>query len=294
MSTAKSTSASIVTTLIPARLERLPWGRFHVLVIAALGVTWILDGLEVTLAGSVAAALKESPALRFSDSEVGFAGSAYLLGAVAGALFFGWLTDRLGRKKLFFTTIVVYLTATALTGLAWNGFSFFLFRFFTGCGVGGEYSAINSTIQELVPARYRGQLDLTINGSFWVGAALGALVAVALLNPALIPSEFGWRLAFLTGAALGVVVFFMRMWIPESPRWLVIHGREKEGEVVVEALLATKLTTATRSRTPEITSNTAQLMSWDLGAISSCGRGSAAEQRPKALDHSKRMVATLA
>src|SRR6516225_3329942 len=156
MPTAKSTSTSVVSTLIPARLERLPWGRFHVLVIAALG-----DGLEVTLAGSVAAALKESPALRFSDLEVGFAGSAYLGGAVLGALFFGWLTDRLGRKKLFFITIAVYLTATALTGLAWNGFSFFLFRFLTGCGIGGEYSAINSTIQELVPARYRGQLDLT-------------------------------------------------------------------------------------------------------------------------------------
>src|SRR5580700_8653399 len=204
-----ATSAHVsgeVSTLVPARLERLPWGRFHVLVIAALGITWILDGLEVTLAGSVAPALKESPALRFSDSEVGLAGSAYLLGAVVGALFFGWLTDRLGRKKLFFTTIVVYLIATALTGLAWNGFSFFLFRFFTGCGIGGEYSAINSTIQELVPGRYRGQLDLTINGSFWVGAALGAVVAVVLLNPALIPSEFGWRLAFLTGAILGVVL----------------------------------------------------------------------------------------
>jgi MFS family permease len=237
MSAAESTHASgEFATMVPARLERLPWGRFHVLVIAALGITWILDGLEVTLAGSVAPALKESPALRFSDSAVGFAGSAYLFGAVVGALFFGWLTDRLGRKKLFFTTIVVYLIATALTGLAWNGFSFFLFRFFTGCGIGGEYSAINSTIQELVPARFRGQLDLTINGSFWVGAAIGALVAVALLNAALIPPEFGWRLAFLTGAVLGVVVFFMRMWIPESPRWLVIHGREKEGEAVVEGI----------------------------------------------------------
>ncbi len=205
-------------------------------MIAALGITWILDGLEVTLAGSVAPALKESPALHFSDSEVGLAGSAYLLGAVAGALLFGWLTDRLGRKKLFFITIVVYLIATALTGLAWNGFSFFLFRFFTGCGIGGEYSAINSTIQELVPARYRGQLDLTINGSFWVGAALGAVVAVVLLNPALIPSEWGWRLAFLTGAILGLVVFFMRMWVPESPRWLAIHGREKEGEAVVRGI----------------------------------------------------------
>ena len=228
--------SGVVSTLIPARLERLPWGRFHVLVIAALGITWILDGLEVTLAGSVAAALKESPALHFSDTEVGAAGSAYLVGAVLGALYFGWLTDRLGRKKLFFITIAVYLTATALTGLAWNAYSFFLFRFLTGCGIGGEYSAINSTIQELIPARYRGHLDLTINGSFWVGAALGALVAVALLNPALFYPELGWRLAFLTGAALGVVVFLMRMWIPESPRWLAIHGREAEGERVVAGI----------------------------------------------------------
>src|SRR6201992_2267819 len=221
---------------VPARLERLKWGQFHTLVVVALGVTWILDGLEVTLAGSIAGALKASPALAFSDRQIGIAGSAYLAGAVVGALFFGWLTDRLGRKKLFFITIVVYLVATALTGLAWNGFAFFVFRFFTGCGIGGEYSAINSTIQELVPARYRGQLDLTINGSFWVGAALGALVAVVLLNPALIPSDWGWRLAFLTGAILGLAVFFMRMSIPESPRWLAIHGREKEGEDVVKGI----------------------------------------------------------
>jgi MFS family permease len=228
--------AGIVTTLIPARLERLPWGRFHVLVVVALGITWILDGLEVTLAGSVAGALKLTPALHFSDAEVGFAGSAYLIGAVAGALFFGWLTDRLGRKKLFFTTIVVYLVATAATGAAWDGFSFFLFRFLTGAGIGGEYAAINSTIQELIPARYRGQLDLMINGSFWVGAALGALVAVVLLNSALFSPEVGWRLAFLTGAVVGIVVFAMRMWIPESPRWLAIHGREAEGEAVVAGI----------------------------------------------------------
>ena len=231
-----SAAAGVVTTRIPARLERLPWGPFHVLVVAALGVTWILDGLEVTLAGSVGAALKASPALRFSDPEVGLAGSAYLSGAVLGALFFGWLTDRLGRKKLFFITIAVYLSATALTGLAWNGFTFFLFRFLTGAGIGGEYAAINSTIQELIPARFRGHLDLMINGSFWVGAALGALVAVALLNPALLNPELGWRLAFLTGALIGLVVFAMRMWIPESPRWLAIHGREAEGEAAVAAI----------------------------------------------------------
>jgi MFS family permease len=229
-------ASDVVSTLIPARLERLPWGRFHILVIGALGVTWILDGLEVTLAGSVAGALKLSPALHFSDPEVGLAGSAYLSGAVVGALFFGWLTDRMGRKRLFFITIAVYLTATALTGLAWDGFAFFLFRFLTGAGIGGEYAAINSTIQELIPARFRGQLDLTVNGSFWLGAALGALVAVALLDPALVNSELGWRLAFLTGALIGVVVFAMRMWIPESPRWLAIHGREAEGEAVVAGI----------------------------------------------------------
>ncbi len=227
--------ARLLTSVIPARLERLPWGRFHTFVVAALGITWILDGLEVTLAGSVAGALKASPALGFSDSDIGLAGSAYLLGAVIGALFFGWLTDRLGRRKLFFITIAVYLDmAAALTGAAWNGWSFFLFRFLTGAGIGGEYAAINSTIQELVPARYRGFTDLVINGSFWVGAALGAIaLAIVLLSPALIDPEIGWRLAFLVGAGLGIVVFFMRMWIPESPRWLIIHGRAAEAEASV-------------------------------------------------------------
>jgi MFS family permease len=227
------TRAPVLFTDIPARLERLPWGRFHTLVVAALGITWILDGLEVTLAGSVAGALKASPALAFSDADIGIAGSVYLLGAVIGALFFGWLTDRLGRKKLFFITIVVYLTATALTGLSWSPWSFFLFRFLTGAGIGGEYSAINSTIQELVPARYRGFTDLVINGSFWVGAALGAIVAIVMLSGGTVASELGWRLAFLFGAALGLVVFFMRLWIPESPRWLVIHGRAAEAEAAV-------------------------------------------------------------
>jgi MFS family permease len=226
-------AGNVISTLVPARLERLPWGRFHWLVVVALGITWVLDGLEVTLAGSVAGALKEAKALQFSDAQVGLAGSAYLVGAVVGALGFGWLTDRLGRKKLFFTTIVVYLVATALTGLSWSPTSFFVFRFLTGCGIGGEYSAINSTIQELIPARFRGQLDLMINGSFWLGAGAGAIVAVVLLDPRWIDPELGWRFAFLAGAVLGIVVFFMRFWIPESPRWLAIHGREKEAEAAV-------------------------------------------------------------
>ncbi len=227
---------SIVETDIPARLDRLPWGRFHTLVVVALGITWILDGLEVTLAGTVAGALKASPVLQFSNADVGFAAAAYLAGAVSGALFFGWLTDRLGRKKLFFITLVVYLAATAATAFSWNLWSFVLFRFLTGAGIGGEYAAINSTIQELIPARVRGWTDLVINGSFWLGAALGALGAIVLLDPALIDLEYGWRLAFLIGALLAVVIFFMRLWLPESPRWLMTHGRPVEAERVVAAI----------------------------------------------------------
>src|SRR6476619_4706409 len=177
-----STAADVIETDIPARLDRLPWGRVHTLVVVALGVTWILDGLEVTLAGSVAGALKASPVLQFSNADVGIAASAYLVGAVLGALFFGWLTDRLGRKKLFFITLAVYLVATAATAFSWNLASFVLFRLFTGAGIGGEYAAINSTIQELVPARVRGWTDLCINGSFWIGAALGALGSLVLLD----------------------------------------------------------------------------------------------------------------
>src|SRR5438309_3285508 len=229
-------SAAIIATDIPARLDRLRWGRFHTLVVVALGITWILDGLEVTLAGAIAPALKESPRLHFSNAEVGLVSSAYLAGAVIGALFFGWLTDRLGRKKLFFITVVFYLVATAATASSWDIWSFAFFRFMTGAGIGGEYAAINSTIQELVPARVRGWTDLVINGSFWVGAALGALAAIVLLDPALIDPEHGWRAAFLIGALLALIVFFMRLWLPESPRWLMTHGRAAAAEAVVAGI----------------------------------------------------------
>ena len=229
-------SARVVETDVPGRLDRLPWGRFHTLVVAALGITWILDGLEVTLAGTVAGALKASPVSQFTNIEVGLVGSAYIAGAVLGALFFGWLTDRLGRKKLFFITLSVYLVATALTAFSWNLWSFLLFRFVTGAGIGGEYAAINSTIQELIPARVRGWTDLVINGSFWIGAALGALGAVVLLDEAVLDPEIGWRLAFLIGALLAVVVFFMRLWLPESPRWLMTHGRAPEAEAIVAGI----------------------------------------------------------
>jgi len=224
----------VIETSIPSRLDSLRWSGFHTRVVLALGITWILDGLEVTLAGALSGALKESPRLHFTNFDVGFSNSAYLAGAVLGAFGFGWLTDRIGRKKLFFITLAVYLTATAATALSWNMASYALFRFLTGAGIGGEYTAINSTIQELVPARYRGWTDLLINGSFWIGAAMGAVSAIVLLDPHLIGPDLGWRLAYLTGACLGLVVFVMRMWIPESPRWLMIHGQPDQAHAIVD------------------------------------------------------------
>jgi MFS family permease len=224
----------IIETDIPSRLDSLRWSGFHTRVVLALGITWILDGLEVTLAGALSGALKESPALHFSNFEIGFSNSAYLAGAVLGAIGFGWLTDRIGRKKLFFITLALYLTATAATALSWGLASYATFRFLTGAGIGGEYTAINSTIQELVPARYRGWTDLLINGSFWVGAAMGAVSAIVLLDPKLLGPDLGWRLAYFTGAALGLVVLVMRMWIPESPRWLMIHGHPDQALAIVQ------------------------------------------------------------
>jgi MFS family permease len=223
----------VVETDIPARLDGLAWGRFHSLVVVALGITWILDGLEVTLTGALSGVLKENAALGLTNTEVGLASSAYLAGAVAGGLLFGWLTDRLGRKTLFFTTLAVYLAATAATALSWNFASFALFRTLTGAGIGGEYSAIASTIQELIPARYRGFTDLVINGSFWIGAAIGAAGSIVLLDPAIVDPAIGWRLAFLIGAVLGLGIFVMRFWIPESPRWLMTHGQAGRAEAIV-------------------------------------------------------------
>ncbi|HEY1794750.1 MAG TPA: MFS transporter [Stellaceae bacterium] len=222
-----------VETDIPLRLDRLPWSRFHTLVIAALGITWILDGLEVTVAGSIAGALQSSPLLHFTAGEVGLLGSAYLAGAVLGALVFGYLTDRLGRRPLFMVTLGLYLIATALTAASWDLWSFMVFRFLTGAGIGGEYAAINSAIQEFVPARFRGRVDLAVNGSFWLGAALGALGAVVFLQPGVLPDDLGWRAAFGIGAVLGIGILGLRRFVPESPRWLMIHGRIDEAEAVV-------------------------------------------------------------
>ncbi len=220
-------------TNVPNRLDRLPWSRFHWLVIFALGIAWILDGLEVTIVGSLAGALSESPTLHLSGAQVGAAASAYLIGAVGGSLFFGWLTDRLGRKKLFTLTMLVYLIATIACGLSWNFWSFAMFRMVTGAGIGGEYAAVNATIQELIPARRRGFTDLVINGSFWLGAAIGALGAYVVLDPNIMPPEIGWRAAFIIGGILGVVVLLLRRFLPESPRWLMTHGQPREAERIV-------------------------------------------------------------
>ncbi|SRR5579875_80264 len=223
-------------TDIPARLDRLPWRRFHWLVVTALGVTWILDGLEVTLVGSLAGAFAGSDGLSMSESEVGFAASAYIAGAILGALGFGQLTDLYGRKRLFGVTVVVYAVATVATGLSWSFASFALFRFCTGAGIGGEYAAINSAIDELIPARARGWTDLAINGTFWIGAALGAGSSLVVLDPGLLPPWLGWRLAFGIGGALGFGVVVLRRFVPESPRWLMTHGRIAEAERVAREI----------------------------------------------------------
>jgi MFS family permease len=232
------TAGETIETNAPARLDRLPWSRFHWLVVGALGTAWILDGLEVTLVGALSSALKDHRALGLDESQIGLTASAYLVGAILGAVGFGRLADAFGRKRLFLVTVGLYLAATVATGLSWNFTSFLVFRFLTGAGIGGEYSAINSAIQELIPARRRGFTDLVINGSYWVGAALGALGTVVLLNPKVLPVELGWRVAFFIGAAVGLIVMVVRRFLPESPRWLMTHGRVAEAHGVIDQIEA--------------------------------------------------------
>ena len=218
-------------------MDRLPWARFHWLIVIGLGTVWILDGLEVTIVGSMSAALEpEGTGLGLSSYDVGLAGSVYVAGACVGALFFGQLTDRFGRKKLFMLTLAVYTVATVLTAFSMNPMWYFACRFLTGAGIGGEYAAINSAIDELIPAKYRGRVDVAINGSFWIGAAGGALLTIPLLDPTVINPEYGWRIAFGLGAILAVGVLIVRRNVPESPRWLFIHGREDEGEKIVRGI----------------------------------------------------------
>jgi MFS family permease len=222
-----------IESRVPARLDRMPWSRWHWLIVVSLGATWILDGLEVTLAGSLGGILTRRETLGLTDTQVGASATFYLAGAVLGALLFGYGTDRLGRKKLFFITVAVYLVATGLTAFSWNFASYAFFRALTGAGIGGEYAAINSAIDELIPARVRGRVDLMINGSYWLGAALGAGATIFLLDPRRLPIWLGWRCAFGIGATLGLIIIFFRRWIPESPRWLMIHGRNQEAERIV-------------------------------------------------------------
>jgi MFS family permease len=225
-----------VRTNVPARMDRLPWSRWHWLVIISLGITWILDGLEVTIIGAIGSQLKNPLTLHFTDIQIGYAATAYLLGEVVGALFFGRLTDKLGRKKLFMITLVVYLAATVATAFSFNIIWFIACRFITGTGIGGEYSAINSAIDELIPARARGWTDLAINSTWWVGTAVGSAMTVVLLDPRLFPINLGWRLCFGLGAILGFAVLLVRRYVPESPRWLMMHGRFDEANEVVSSI----------------------------------------------------------
>jgi MFS family permease len=227
-----------VRTRIPARLDRLGWSRFHTLVVAALGITWILDGLEVTIVGSLGPALQSRATLGLTATQVGAAASFYLAGAVGGALVFGALTDRYGRRAVIFTTLGVYLVGVLASAAAFDFWSFALFRLVAGLGIGGEYAAINSAIDELIPARWRGRVGLAVNGSFWLGAAAGAAATPLLLDTRLFPADVGWRLAFAIGAVLGAGILFLRRFVPESPRWLVTHGRAEEAERAMDEIEA--------------------------------------------------------
>jgi MFS family permease len=236
---ATSTTASTETrtpvyrSLVPARMDRLPWARFHWLVVVALGITWILDGLEVQIASLIGPVLQHRDTLHLSSSQVGLTATVYLLGEVIGALVFGRLSDKLGRRKLFIFTLGLYLVANALTGFSLTLVMFLGFRFFAGMGIGGEYAAINSAIDELIPAEYRGRVDIAINGTYWAGAALGAAAEIVLLNPSLIPRDLGWRMGLFIGPVIGVAIWRLRRHIPESPRWLMTHGHAQEADDTV-------------------------------------------------------------
>jgi MFS family permease len=234
--TPKTAPIETIETDIPARLDRLPWCRFHWLLVTALGITWILDGLEATIVASINPVLQEPATLGLSAVRLGIIGTAYLAGCVGGALLFGYLTDRLGRKALFTVTLGVYLVGALLTAFAWDFWSFLLFRFITGTAIGGEYSAINSAIDELIPARLRGRVDLAINGTYWLGAILGAGASIFLLNPAFLSVWLGWRIAFGIGGVIGLGMMFARQFVPESPRWLLTHGRNEEAEAIMRQI----------------------------------------------------------
>jgi MFS family permease len=223
---------SAVTSLIPARMDRLPWARFHWIVVVGLGVSWILDGIEIQLVSSSGF----QHTLHMTTEEVGFTGTIYLIGQVVGALFFGRLTDRWGRRKLFIVTLAIYLIGSGVAGLSFAPWFLYVWRFVAGLGIGGEYTAINSAIDELIPAKYRGRVNIAVNGTYWAGAMIGAIGSFFLLNPDLVPGNLGWRIAFFIGPILGLIIIFIRRHIPESPRWMMTHGRGAEAERIVQEI----------------------------------------------------------
>ncbi len=245
-----------IETNVPARLDRLPWSNWHVKILFALGTSWTLDGLQVTLVGSLAGILQDKNGLALNDAQVAGAGTAYLAGAVVGALLFGYLSDRLGRRRLFLVTVSTYSVATALTAVSWGFLSFALFRFLCGLGIGGEYAAINSAVDELIPGRVRGTVDLVVNATFWVGAIIGSVASYVLLQGIVSPG-LGWRIAFGIAAVLGAGVFVLRLSVPESPRWLMLRGREDEAQNVVSAI--EKAVSAKKGELPEPEDNKLKL-----------------------------------
>ncbi|MEU6828406.1 MFS transporter [Nocardia beijingensis] len=232
------TQTKVVRSLVPARMDRLPWTKFHWLIVVGLGVSWILDGIEIQIVSSMGGPLQDVETLHLTSGQVGAMASWYLAGQVVGALVFGRLTDRLGRKKLFILTLAIYLIGSGLAGFSWNAWSLYLFRFIAGTGIGGEYTAINSAIDEIMPSRYRGRVDIAINGTYWGGAALGAAASLILFNENFVPTGWGWRIGFFIGPVLGLIIIFLRRHIPESPRWLLTHGRAEEAERTVDEIEA--------------------------------------------------------
>jgi MFS family permease len=231
--TSASAAGQPIRSLVPARMDRLPWTRFHWRVILGLGSAWILDGLEIQIVSAVGTVLQAKGTLNLSAGEVGLLGSVYLLGEVVGALVFGRITDLVGRKRLFVLTLALYLVASGLAAFSFSFWFLLLCRFFAGTGIGGEYTAINSAIDELIPSYYRGRTDIAVNGTYWAGAMIGAAASILLLNPAIFPINLGWRVGFLIGPILGVLIIYVRRVLPESPRWLMTHGHQEEAERIV-------------------------------------------------------------